>query len=89
MTEDEACAALAAKRRVKRPSLWSNDHHGSYRTHGRNSVATVRGTTRVTTEPCRGTRTTVKSGAVSVTDRATGRRTHVTAGHSLLVRAAP
>ena len=82
-------ALASAKRRVKRPSLWSSDHHGKYRTHGRNSVATVRGTTWVTTETCRGTRTTVKSGAVSVKDRATGRRTLVKAGHSLLVAKAP
>jgi hypothetical protein len=82
-------AVASARRRPRRPSLWSKDHHGRYRTHGRNSVATVRGTTWVTTETCRGTRTTVKSGAVSVKDRASGRRTLVTAGHSHLAPRVP
>ena len=61
------------QRRRKRPKrrLWAKDNGGRFRTHGRNSVATVRGTRWVTTDTCAGTRTTVTSGAVAVRDSVT------------------
>ena len=48
--------------------LWAQDRHGRFRTRGRNSVATVRGTRWVTRETCAGTLTRVIQGAVDVLD---------------------
>jgi hypothetical protein len=82
-------AALAAARRkppVRR--LWGHDDGGKFRTHGRNSVATVRGTSWVTTDTCAGTRTTVTEGAVSVRDLRRKRTVLVRAGSSYLARPA-
>ncbi len=79
----------AARTAAKRPSprrLWGKDSKGKYTTHGRNSVATVRGTEWITTETCAGTVTRVVRGAVSVRDRWTGKRRIVRAGHSYLAR---
>jgi hypothetical protein len=79
-------AARAAGKRPPPPKLWGKDSKGKYRTHGRNSVATVRGTEWITTETCAGTVTRVVTGAVSVRDRWTGKRRIVRAGHSHLAR---
>ncbi|WP_187369154.1 fibronectin type III domain-containing protein [Baekduia soli] len=69
-------------------TLWGKDNHGKYRTHGHNSVATVRGTEWTTTETCAGTLTRVIKGSVSVWDRST-KRSHLTrAGHTYLARRA-
>jgi streptogramin lyase len=78
-------AAAAAARR-KPVSLWAKDNHGHFSTRGQNSVATVRGTWWGTTELCRGTLTTVRSGAVRVRPLHGGRAVTVHAGHSYLVR---
>jgi hypothetical protein len=75
----------AKKRHVVR-SLWGSDHGGRFRTRGRDSVATVRGTRWRTTDRCDGTLTTVLSGKVAVRDRRTGRTVLVRAGHSHLAR---
>lgn len=83
-----ARAAAVAKRRPTTHSLWAHDDGGRFRTRGRNSVATVRGTTWVTTETCAGTRTRVISGAVSVRDLRRHRVVTVRAGHSYLARSA-
>jgi hypothetical protein len=77
-------AASSAKRRSR--SLWGKDRRGRYRTHGRNSVATVRGTTWLTTEKCAGTVTFVRDGAVAVRDRHRKRTVLVRAGHAYLAR---
>jgi streptogramin lyase len=79
----------ASAARAKKPpvSLWGKDSKGKYRTHGRNSVATVRGTEWVTTETCSGTLTGVVKGAVSVLDLRTHRTKLVRAGHRYLARA--
>jgi hypothetical protein len=66
--------------------LWGSDSGGRFATHGRNSVATVRGTAWVTTETCAGTRTTVTQGAVSVRDLHRRRTVLVRAGASYLAR---
>jgi hypothetical protein len=75
-----------ATRTARSTSLWGKDSNGKYRTHGRNSVATVRGTVWSTTETCAGTVTRVMKGSVSVVDKHSGRRTLVRAGHSHLAR---
>ena len=80
-----ARAAAAARRKPPR-KLWASDKGGRFRTHGRNSVATVRGTRWVTTDSCAGTRTTVTEGAVSVRDLRRKRTVLVRAGHSYLAR---
>ena len=72
--------------RSPRRSLWAKDSGGRFRTRGRNSVATVRGTEWVTTDTCAGTTTRVRSGAVLDRDLHTGRRVLVRAGRSQLVR---
>lgn len=66
--------------------LWGHDKHGRFRTRGRNSVATVRGTTWFVGERCGGTYTRVTSGAVRVYDRQTRRVVVLHAGQSHLAR---
>ena len=59
---------LRARPRGRRPAarvvrrLWGKDRHARFRTHGRDSVATVRGTEWVTTDRCDGTLTKVAHG---------------------------
>jgi hypothetical protein len=78
--------SAAAGRKAPTRRLWSTDSGGRFRTHGRNSVATVRGTAWVTTETCAGTRTTVTHGAVSVRDLHRRKTVLVRAGGSYLAR---
>ena len=68
-------------------SLWGRDRRGHFRTFGRHSQATVRGTRWLTADRCDGTLTRVTEGAVSVRDRARHRTVLVRAGHSYLARA--
>ena len=75
----------AGRRRVVR-RLWGKDRHGRFRTHGRDSVATVRGTRWVTTDRCDGTLTRVKSGKVLVRDLRRDRSVLLTAGRAYLAR---
>ena len=79
-------ASAAAAHKVRR--LWSKDRHGRFRTYGRSSIATVRGTSWYTEDRCDGTLTRVSSGKVLVRERKTGRSRLVTRGHSFLARAA-
>jgi hypothetical protein len=79
-------ARSAAKRKPPVRRLWGSDSGGRFATHGRNSVATVRGTAWVTTETCAGTRTTVTEGAVSVRDLHRNKTVLVRAGGSYLAR---
>ena len=60
---------------------------GRFRTRGRNSSATVRGTIWTTTDRCDGTLTTVKRGRVVVRDLRRRRNITLTAGKSYLARA--
>jgi streptogramin lyase len=73
------------RRRVVR-RLWGKDRHGRFRTHGRDSVATVRGTRWVTTDRCDGTLTRVTSGKVLVRDLRRHRSVLLTAGRAYLAR---
>jgi hypothetical protein len=60
-------ARAAQKRKPKTRRLWG-DGKGKFRTKGRYSAATVRGTKWLVTDGCRFTRTRVTRGAVNVTD---------------------
>jgi hypothetical protein len=71
-------------RRVRR--LWSRDRHGRFRTHGRNSIATARGTAWLTVDRCDGTLTRVTEGAVEVRDRGRRRTVLVRRGSEYLAR---
>jgi len=79
----------AARRRPRSrkvvASLWG-DGKGRFRTKGRNSAATVRGTRWLTQERCDGTLTRVAHGVVSVKVKRTGKVVTVTGGHSYLAR---
>jgi hypothetical protein len=70
----------------RRRSLWGRDSGGRWRTHGQNSVATVRGTRWLTQDRCGGTLTRVTQGAVVVRSRHSDRRVLVKAGDSYLAR---
>ena len=80
----------AAKGRSRKPRrhVWAHDKGGRFSTHGRNSVATVRGTTWATIDTCAGTRTRVREGTVAVRDRRRGKTVLVRAGQSYLARSA-
>jgi ferric-dicitrate binding protein FerR (iron transport regulator) len=66
--------------------LWGKDHSGRFRTHGRDSVTTVRGTAWSVADRCDGTVTRVTEGAVDVRVRRTGRIVRLTAGERFLAR---
>jgi hypothetical protein len=76
--------ATAARKR--RRTLFSHVK-GHFRTRGRNSTATVRGTKWRMTDTCNGTLTTVKQGSVVVRDLRLRRNVVVKAGHSYFARA--
>ena len=79
--------SLASASRAKRVrKLWGHDRGGSFRTHGRHSQATVRGTRWLTVDRCDGTLTRVTDGAVSVRDFVRHRTVLVRAGHTYLAR---
>jgi hypothetical protein len=85
-------AAAAAAKKKKRAAksvlgkLWGNGK-GKFRTTGKYSSATVRGTIWLTQDRCDGTLTTVKRGIVSVRDFKRQKTVSVKAGHSYLARA--
>ena len=56
-------SAVASRRRRRVRRLWASDDNGRFRTHGRDSVATTRGTLWLTRDGCKGTLTRVKEGA--------------------------
>ena len=80
-------ASASRTRRVRR--LWGRDSGGRYRSHGRHSHATVRGTRWLTLDRCDGTLTRVTNGAVVVRDFRRHRNVLVRAGHSYLAKAKP
>ena len=67
--------------------LWGSGK-GRFRTDGKYSSATVRGTIWLVQDRCDGTLTTVKRGTVAVRDFKRKRTVSVKAGHSYLARAA-
>jgi hypothetical protein len=78
--------ATAAARRGRR--LFSNVK-GRFRTRGRNSSATVRGTQWLQKDTCAGTKTTVMKGSVVVRDLRLRKNHVVKAGHSYFARSKP
>jgi hypothetical protein len=81
-----AQAAGSRPSRKVRRSLWARDRGGKFRTRGRNSVATVRGTTWRTTDTCTGTTTSVTSGSVTVRELRSERKIVVRKGGKHLAR---
>ena len=79
-----ARAAQVSRRTIRR--LRSNAR-GRFRTRGRRSSATVRGTIWITTDRCDGTLTRVRRGRVVVRDFRRRRNIEVRAGKSYLARA--
>jgi hypothetical protein len=67
--------------------LWGSGK-GKFRTSGKYSSATVRGTVWLVQDRCEGTLTKVSRGTVQVADFQRNRTVAVTAGHSYLARAA-
>jgi hypothetical protein len=84
-----ARAVAAAKKKGHKSvlgKLWGNGK-GRFRTSGKYSSATVRGTFWLTEDRCDGTLTTVKRGIVDVRDFVRKKTLAVKAGHSYLARA--
>jgi hypothetical protein len=79
-----AAAAALASRGGRR--LWGRDRGGRFRTHGKNSHATVRGTRWLVADRCTGTLTRVTAGSVVVRDKVRGKRVIVEAGERYLAR---
>jgi hypothetical protein len=78
-------AAAAKKKKVKSRKLWGSGH-GSFRTSGQYSAATVRGTQWLVQDTCAGTLTHVAHGLVAVTDRVRHKTVLVRGGKSYLAR---
>jgi hypothetical protein len=84
-------AGDAAKKKKKGPKavlgkLWGSGK-GKFRTNGKYSAATVRGTIWLVEDRCDGTLTKVARGVVSVRDIKRKKTVKVKAGHSYLARA--
>ena len=78
-------ASAAARRQRSVRHVWSRGS-GRFRTRGRYSSASVRGTTWLTADRCDGTLTRVVRGRVRVRDFKRGREVTVPAGRSYLAR---
>jgi dipeptidyl aminopeptidase/acylaminoacyl peptidase len=81
------CSAKGASAAARKPSrrLFANGR-GRFRTRGRNSTATVRGTKWLTKDTCAGTLTLVQQGSVVVRDLVKRRTVLVKAGGRYLAR---
>ena len=84
---DRTLASAAATKPRRR--LWGKDRGGRFRTHGRDSVTTVRGTQWSVTDRCDGTVTRVTEGAVDVRVKRTGRVVRLAAGERFLAKRKP
>ena len=78
-------AGAAAKQKPKTRKLWG-DGRGSFRTVGKYSAATVRGTEWLVQDSCTGTLTRVTQGAVAVRDNAKRKTIVLRAGKRYLAR---
>ena len=85
---DAACgkAAFALAKHPPVRQLWGSGH-GRFKTRGRYSAATVRGTIWLTRDTCDGTFTQVKRGVVAVYDSVRKKTVMVRAGHTYFARA--
>jgi Tol biopolymer transport system component len=79
--------ATAAGRRARSRRLLGNTRRGRFRTRGRNSTATVRGTKWLTKDTCAGTLTAVRQGVVVVRDLRKRRTRTLRKGQRYLARA--
>ena len=79
-------ARATFRRRSPVRKLWAKDRGGKFKTSGKGSVATVRGTSWYTADRCDGTLTKVKHGAVLVREKGTGRSRLLHKGQSFLAR---
>jgi hypothetical protein len=82
-----ASAALGTRRSRRTVRRLRGRARGRFRTYGRRSSATVRGTTWITADRCDGTLTRVTRGKVAVRDFRRRRTIIVRAGKSYLARA--
>jgi hypothetical protein len=78
-------AGAAAAAKAKKRHLWG-DGKGAFRTKGKYSSATVRGTKWLVQDSCAGTLTRVVRGVVAVSDRVRHKTVTVRAGRSYLTR---
>jgi hypothetical protein len=78
-------ASAAAKRKPKTRKLWGSGR-GAFRTTGRYSAATVRGTKWLVQDSCAGTLTRVTQGVVTVRDNVRHKTIIVRAGHRYLAK---
>ncbi|MEA2333152.1 MAG: hypothetical protein QOH58_3290 [Thermoleophilaceae bacterium] len=78
--------ASAARKPRSGRRLWGKDDGGRFRTHGKNSHATVRGTRWLVEDRCDGTLTRVTNGAVVVRDTVRHKRVVLKAGEHYLAR---
>ncbi len=85
--ESLAHAASSSPSSAVVQSLHAKDNHGQFKTRGRYSSATVRGTAWQMSDLCDGTLTSVQRGTVSVFVFATRKTITLHAGHSYLARA--
>jgi hypothetical protein len=81
----KASVAAAKKKRPKTRSLWG-DGHGSFRTKGQYSAATVRGTKWNVRDSCAGTLTRVARGVIAVQDFVRHRTKILRAGQRYLAK---
>ncbi len=77
--------ASSAAKRPKTRKLWGSGK-GKFRTEGKYSAATVRGTTWLVQDSCSGTLTRVKQGAVTVRDNVKKKNIVVRAGRRYLAK---
>ena len=75
----------AAAKKPKTRRLWGSGK-GNFRTTGKYSAATIRGTTWLVQDSCAGTTTTVKQGVVTVRDNVKHKTIIVKAPHHYLAR---
>lgn len=78
--------AAGSRRTVRRVRATTRGRRGRFRTRGRYSSATVRGTEWTTTDRCDGTLTSVRRGSVTVRDLARNRTIRLAAGRRYLAR---
>jgi hypothetical protein len=89
LVEELACPksgkAAAAAKKAKKRKLWG-DGKGAFRTQGKYSAATVRGTKWLVEDTCTSTLTRVTQGSVSVRDRVLGKTIIRRAGQRYVAR---
>jgi hypothetical protein len=79
-------ARVAKLSRKVLQTIRASENHGSFRTDGRYSAATVRGTAWTVEDRCDGTLTKVKRGRVDVLDFHTGKTVTLRVGQSFLAK---